>query len=274
MSKDEHPALELRGLRKVFGKFAAVDGIDLRVERGQVFGFLGPNGAGKTTTLRLITGLLDPTAGEIRVCGVDAIKTPLEAKRRIGFISDRPYLYDKLTGAEFLRFVGGLWGMSKDDITARGERWLERFDLSGWSGEPVESYSHGMRQRLLLCSALLHEPELMIMDEPMVGLDPRGAACLKDVIRELAGAGIAVVLSTHTLDVVEQVCDALAIINRGVIVAEGTLEEVKRQHGQRGRLEELFLHVTEGQRNPDDPSSAGPKAAAADDGDDGDEAAA
>jgi len=244
---DAVAVLRLRGVRKVFGSFVALDSIDLEVQRGQVFGFLGPNGAGKTTTLRLVGGLLRPSAGTIQVCGFDSVRDALECKRRVGLITDRPYLYEKLTGGEFLRFVGGLWGMDRADIEERGGYWMDRFDMLGWIGEPVESYSHGMRQRLLLCSALIHRPDLLIMDEPMVGLDPRGAAKLKVVVRELAEQqGIAVVLSTHTLDVVEQVCDAVAIIHRGKIVASGPLEAVRAAHQTApGRLEELFLKLTE-----------------------------
>jgi ABC-2 type transport system ATP-binding protein len=241
------PVLRLTEVHKRFGEFAAVDGIGFEVQPGQVFGFLGPNGAGKTTTLRMISGLLRPSGGRIDVCGIDALRDPIAAKRHIGFIGDRPFLYEKLTGAEFLRFVGGLWGMGPDDIDRQQGHWLERFDLQGWAAEPVEAYSHGMRQRLLLCAALLHRPRLLIMDEPMVGLDPRGAARLKQVIRELAEQqGMGVVLSTHTLDVVEQVCDALAIIDHGRVIAAGTLQEVRDLHNAQGqRLEQLFLQLTE-----------------------------
>jgi len=250
------PVLRLEGLCKQFGSFEAVKGIDLQVDRGQVFGFLGPNGAGKTTTLRMITGLLRPTGGTIEVCGIDALRRPLEAKHRIGFIGDRPFLYDKLTGAEFLRFVGGLWGMLPAQIEDSQAHWLERFDLQAWAGEPVEAYSHGMRQRLLICSALLHQPDLLIMDEPMVGLDPRGAARLKDVVRELAAQRrMAVLLSTHTLDVVEQICDAVAIIDRGSVVVSGPLDAVRAAHQANDqRLEQLFLTLTDpaAQRAPAD----------------------
>jgi ABC-2 type transport system ATP-binding protein len=248
----EH-VLELAGVCKRFGDFCALDRVDLKLDRGRVLGFLGPNGAGKTTTLRLVTGLLNPSSGAIRICGIDALKYPLEAKRRIGFISDRPYIYEKLTGGEFLRFVGGLWGLTSSEIDEGMRQWLERFDLTGWSGEPVEAYSHGMRQRLLLCSALLHRPELLIMDEPMVGLDPRGAAQLKRVIRELAAEhGLSVLLSTHTLDIVEEVCDEVAIIDRGSILVAGPLDEVQRAHRSApGELEALFLRLTEHSDAPD-----------------------
>ncbi|MBK8479854.1 MAG: ABC transporter ATP-binding protein [Proteobacteria bacterium] len=246
------PVLELRGLRRSFGAFEAVRGVDLSVARGQVFGLLGPNGAGKTTTLRMVTGLLRPSGGTIHVGGLDAWRQPLAAKQQIGFIGDRPFLYEKLTGSEFLRFVGGLWGMAPADLEQQAQRWLERFELASWAGEPVEAYSHGMRQRLLLCSALLHRPTLLILDEPMVGLDPRGAARLKQVLRELAEQhALAVVLSTHTLEVVEQVCDALAIIDRGRVIAAGSLAELRSLHAAGGdRLEQIFLRLTEPARAP------------------------
>ncbi len=244
--KEDSLILELKGVRKRYGDFVALDGVDLSLTKGQVIGFLGPNGAGKTTTLRMITGLIRPTSGTIRVCGVDILEDPLRVKQRIGFISDRPFLYEKLTGGEFLAFIGGLWGMSAEEIDAGAAYWLRRFDLHGWEGEPVEAYSHGMRQRLLLCAALLHQPELLIMDEPMVGLDPRGAMKLKQVVRELAREReLTVLLSTHTLDVVQEICDSVVIINRGVIVAAGPLEQVRSDFAAESvTLEELFLKLT------------------------------
>ena len=248
------PVLELRGVAKRFGDFEALSGVDLTVAPGQVYGFLGPNGAGKTTTLRMVTGLMRPSAGQVLVCGHDVVTEPRRAKRHIGFISDRPFLYDKLTGSEFLRFVGGIWGMQPDDIASQSAHWLERFDLAGWAGEPIDAYSHGMRQRILFCAALIQRPRLLIMDEPMVGLDPRGARQLKRIVRDLADQGdTSVLLSTHTLDVVEQVCDAVAIIDRGKLIANGTVQEIRAQNlgGSRDgdRLEDLFLRLTEdGQR--------------------------
>ena len=252
---NETPVLELRGVAKQFGDFVALSGVDLTVEGGQVYGFLGPNGAGKTTTLRMVTGLMRPSAGQVLVCGHDVVTEPRRAKRHIGFISDRPFLYDKLTGSEFLRFVGGIWGMEPGDIARQSAHWLERFDLAGWAGEPIDAYSHGMRQRILFCAALIHRPRLLIMDEPMVGLDPRGGRQLKRIVRDLADQGdTSVLLSTHTLDVVEQVCDAVAIIDRGKLIANGTLQEIraanKQRGGESGRLEDLFLSLTEeGQRD-------------------------
>ena len=247
---NETPVLELRGVAKQFGDFVALSGVDLTVEGGQVYGFLGPNGAGKTTTLRMVTGLMRPSAGQVLVCGHDVVTEPCRAKRHIGFISDRPFLYDKLTGSEFLRFVGGIWGMEPGDIARQSAHWLERFDLAGWAGEPIDAYSHGMRQRILFCAALIHRPRLLIMDEPMVGLDPRGGRQLKRIVRELADSGdTSVLLSTHTLDVVEQVCDAVAIIDRGKLIASGTLQEIQADNKggieDGDRLEDLFLRLTE-----------------------------
>lgn len=247
--------LHLEGIHKTFGTFNAVRGVDLTVHAGEICGFLGPNGAGKTTTLRIIAGLLQPTAGRVEVCGADAKRHPLEAKKHIAFIGDRPHLYEKLTGKEFLRFVGGLWGMTPQAIAKSGTAWLARFDLTSWAGEPVESYSHGMRQRLLLCSALLHRPRLLILDEPMVGLDPRGAAHLKKVMRELADKEhLAILVSTHTLDLVEKICDTIAIIDRGKLVTSGALDDVRRRHRAEGqRLEELFLQITDRATREEDP---------------------
>ena len=196
-----------------------------------------------------------PSAGQILVCGHDVVSESRQAKSCLGFISDRPFLYDKLTGAEFLRFIGGIWGMEPEDIQDQSAYWLDRFDLAGWAGEPIDAYSHGMRQRILFCAALIHRPRLLIMDEPMVGLDPRGGRQLKRIVRELADErGTAVLLSTHTLDVVEQVCDAVAIIDRGKVITHGSLADVRAAHDQEAddRLEDLFLRLTEeGQRERD-----------------------
>ncbi len=243
----EGPMLDLRAVTKRYGRFTAVRNLDLIVPRGKIFGFLGPNGAGKTTTIRMIAGVLLPTTGRILVGGDDLAQEPDKAKSRVGYIPDRPYLYEKLTGAEFLRFVSGLWGKDGGESEARGVRLMEVFNLSQWRNELVESYSHGMRQKLLISSALIHQPELIVVDEPMVGLDPKSARVLKTLLRTYVSNGGTVFLSSHTLEVVEVLCDLLAIIHEGSLIAQGTMEELRTQ-AQAGRagLEEIFLKVTGG----------------------------
>jgi ABC-2 type transport system ATP-binding protein len=244
--------LELRNVRKRYGRFVAVQGLDLEVRRGEIFGFLGPNGAGKTTTIRMVAGILRPTAGEVLVGGDDLLRAPEQAKSRIGYIPDRPYLYDKLSGGEFLRFVAGLWGREGEAVEARADRLLELFQLTPWKDELIESYSHGMRQKLLISSALVHQPELIVVDEPMVGLDPRSAWVLKDLFRTFVDYGGTVFLSTHTLEVAEALCDRIAIINQGEIIASGTMDELRTQAEAGGaHLEEIFLKVTGGQAMSD-----------------------
>jgi len=240
--------LRLEGVTKRYGAFTAVDAVDLTVPRGTVFGFLGPNGAGKTTTIRMIAGVLLPTSGRILIGGDDLGERPENAKARIGYIPDRPYLYEKLSGREFLRFVAGLWGRDGKEAEERAERFLDLFSLSHWQNELIESYSHGMRQKLLIASALLHQPELIVVDEPMVGLDPRSARILKDLFRTYVGNGGTVFLSSHTLEVVEVLCDLIAIIHEGRIIARGTMEELRRQaDAGEAHLEDIFLKVTGGE---------------------------
>jgi ABC-2 type transport system ATP-binding protein len=237
--------ISLTDLTKKYGKFVAVDHIDLEVPRGQLFGFLGPNGAGKTTTLRMIAGILQPTSGSVRLGGHDVAKEPIEAKSRLGFIPDRPYIYEKLTGAEFLRFVAGLYGFTGPELEHRISELLELFDLSDWADSVVESYSHGMRQKLIISSAFVHKPEVIIVDEPMVGLDPKAARILKDLFREYVQRGNTIMMSTHTLEVAESLCDRIAIIQAGKIRAIGTMEELRKgaTSGATG-LEEIFLRLT------------------------------
>jgi len=240
--------IRLEGVTKRYGDFTAVDGIDLTVPRGTIFGFLGPNGAGKTTTIRMISGVLLPTSGRIFIGQDDLATEPELAKARLGYIPDRPYLYEKLSGREFLRFVAGLWGNEGKATEERAERLLELFDLSYWENELVESYSHGMRQKLLISSALIHQPELIVVDEPMVGLDPKSARTLKDLLRTYVEQGGTVFLSSHTLEVVEVLCDAIAIIHQGTIIAKGTMDELQEQaDAGEAHLEEIFLKVTGGQ---------------------------
>lgn len=239
--------IRIEGLTKTYGKFKAVDGIDLHVRRGSLYGFIGPNGAGKTTTLRMIAGILRPTAGRVWLGGDDIVKEPMAAKQRLGFIPDRPFIYEKLTGGEFLKFVAGLYGHEGDMVDKRIDELLRIFELTRWKHELVESYSHGMRQKLIISSALVHRPEVIVVDEPMVGLDPRGARLLKDIFRQFVSRGGTVMMSTHTLEVAQAVCDRVAIIQDGKIVAEGTLEELRKlTEAGDASLEEVFLKVTGG----------------------------
>ena len=241
--------IRLKDLTKRYGKFTAVDGISLDVPRGELFGLLGPNGAGKTTTMRMIAGILRPTTGSVHIGGVDLLRHPLEAKSRIGFIPDRPFVYDKLTGGEFLRFAAALYGQDGPAVERRIDELMEIFDLTTWKHELTESYSHGMRQKLIICGALVHRPELIIVDEPMVGLDPKSARLLKDLFRQFVDLGGTVLMSTHTLEVAEVMCDRIAIVFRGRIAAQGTMAEM-RQQTESGdmSLEDLFLKLTGGHR--------------------------
>jgi len=239
--------IRLESLTKTYGKFVAVDNIDLHVPRGTMFGFVGPNGAGKTTTLRIIAGIMRPTAGRIWLGGDDVVADPMAAKARLGFIPDRPFLYEKLTGAEFLRFVAGLYGQDGEVVEKRIDELLEVFELSRWKHELIEYYSHGMRQKLIISSALIHRPECIVVDEPMVGLDPKAARLLKDILRQFVDRGGTVLMSTHTLDIAETMCDKIAIIHAGKIVAQGTMAELREQTAAgNASLEELFLKLTGG----------------------------
>ncbi len=238
--------IRTHAIEKVYGQFQALFPLDLHVRKGEVFGFLGPNGAGKTTTIRMISGVLPPTRGRVEIDGLDIEHHPVEARRKIGYIPDRPYLYEKLTAREFLQFVGGLFGMEPGAIRTEGDRLLAFHDLARFADRLIEGFSHGMKQRLTLSAALLHKPQLLIVDEPMVGLDPKGHRQIKDVFRAMADGGQTVFLSTHSLDVAQEVCDRLAIIRKGRIVAHGTYEEVRSDnHPSAKDLEEVFLRILE-----------------------------
>jgi ABC-2 type transport system ATP-binding protein len=242
--------IRLKQLTKRYGRFTAVDGIDLMVPSGEMFGFLGPNGAGKTTTFRMIAGILRPTSGTVEVGGIDINRRPLEAKARLGFIPDRPFVYDKLTGAEFLRFVAALYGQQGTVVERRIDELLELFELTRWKNELTESYSHGMRQKLIISGALVHRPEVIVVDEPMVGLDPKSARLLKDLFRQFVNRGGTVLMSTHTLEVAETMCDRIAIIHGGRIVASGTMADLQDQTASEDLgLEDLFLKLTGGMRD-------------------------
>lgn len=239
--------IRLEGLTKRYGDFVAVDNIDLHVPHGEIFGFLGPNGAGKTTTLRIIAGIMRPTKGRITLGGDDVVSNPMAAKRRLGFIPDRPFVYEKLTGAEFLRFVAGLYKQDGEVVERRIDELLDVFELTVWKDELVESYSHGMRQKLIISSALIHRPEVIVVDEPMVGLDPKAARLLKDIFRQFADRGGTILMSTHTLEVAEAMCDRIAIIQKGKVIARGTMAELREQTAAGdASLEDLFLKLTGG----------------------------
>lgn len=238
--------IALENVTKRYGDLTAVDALNLQVGGGEIFGFLGPNGAGKTTTIRMMMGILIPTEGQILLGGYDVGREPEKAKTISGFIPDRPFLYEKLSGSEFLHFVGKLHHMSSEQRQRRIEHLLEFFELVRWQDELVEGYSHGMKQRLALCAALIHEPRVLIVDEPMVGMDPRGARTLKDLFRSLAEKGKTVFLSTHSIDVAEEVCHRIGIIQKGRLIACGTVAELHAQaNKQDGNLESVFLQLTE-----------------------------
>ena len=239
--------IAIDSLVKRYGSFTAVDGVSLEVAPGQIHGFLGPNGAGKTTTIRMIAGLLKPTSGRIMVNGHDLARDPEQAKASLGFIPDRPFIYEKLTAGEFLRFHAGLYGLDDATVPARIREMLELFELGKWEHELVESFSHGMKQRLVMSAAFLHRPRAVLVDEPMVGLDPRGARLIKDVFRRMSGRGVAILMSTHTLEVAQEMCDRISIILKGRIIASGTVEELKALAGEPGeQLTEVFLKLTGG----------------------------
>lgn len=239
--------IELDEVAKDYGNFEAVHPLTLRVKKGEVFGFLGPNGAGKTTTIKMLGGIMRPTRGKIRVDGIDLLADPVAVKRLTGYIPDRPYLYEKLTAWEFLRFIAGVYEVPKQDFETRVLTLLARFGLSNWQNDLIEGFSHGMKQRLVLAAALLHEPPLLIVDEPMVGLDPQASRVVKDMFRAHAAAGGTVFLSTHSLEVAEEVCDRLAIIKAGRILAQGTMAELKAMAGPDSNLEKIFLSLTSGE---------------------------
>jgi ABC-2 type transport system ATP-binding protein len=237
--------LRIEGLRKRYGDRDAVKGLSLDIPAGQVFGFLGPNGAGKTTTMRSIAGLIRPSAGRIFIDGIDTTDDPLAARARVGYIPDRPYLYDRLTAQETMVFVADLYGLPRADALPRIDALLARFDIAHARDQLAETFSHGMKQRLALAAALLHAPKLMLVDEPMVGLDPKGAKLVKRVLREEAEAGAAVFLSTHSLAVAEEVCDRVGILRLGELIALGTVEELRGAAGVQSNLEAVFLKLTE-----------------------------
>lgn len=239
--------IETSGLTKDYGGHIAVKGLTLNVKAGEVFGFLGPNGAGKSTTIRMLCGLLKPTSGVARVAGFDIVQEPVEVKRRIGYLAEEPFVYDKLTGREFLNFIADLYRMDRTASRVEADRLFELFDLTGKAGEIAESYSHGMRQKLALSGTLIHDPEVLVLDEPTNGLDPRSARIVKELLLSLAERGRTVLLSTHILEIAEHMCDRVGIIDKGELIAVGTVRELrKKAKAGEASLEEIFLTLTGG----------------------------
>jgi ABC-2 type transport system ATP-binding protein len=232
--------IEIHDLTKRYGDFTAVDRLTLRAAPGEIFGFLGPNGAGKTTTIRIISGLSLPTSGSVHIGGIDVVTEPVRAKAILGFIPDRPYLYEKLTGRELLHFVADLYRKDWSECEPRAVELMSWFGLGEWIDARIENLSHGMKQKLVITSALVHDPSVLVIDEPMVGLDALAQRQVKLLFRRLASEGKTVFLTTHTLSVAEAVCDRIAIINRGKIVAHGTTAELKKDSA----LEDVFLELT------------------------------
>lgn len=241
-------AIELSSLYKNYGKTTAVSSLDLSIPRGELFGFLGPNGAGKTTTIKIMTGLLEPTSGHAKIGGVDIWDSPLEAKAKLAYVPDEPNLYPKLTGWEFLRFIGSVFRMADDTFIRRARELLQMFQIEGRANELIEGFSHGMKQKIALCGALVHEPEVLFLDEPTVGLDPGSARQLKMLLQRLCQNGTTVFLSTHILEIAERMCDRIGIINEGCLIAYGTMDELRSQEGsQEASLEDIFLELTGGE---------------------------
>jgi ABC-2 type transport system ATP-binding protein len=238
--------IQLTNLTKWFGDVLAVHQLTLSISKGEIFGFIGPNGAGKTTTLRMMGGVLAPTEGSVIIDGIPMGEKPEEAKRKIGYIPDRPFLYEKLTGMEFLKFTADLYGIEGGLFRGKSEELLKQFSLWDWANELIESYSHGMKQRLIISAALLHEPNVIVVDEPMVGLDPAGIRMVKDLFRNLSERGTTFFMSTHTLAVAEDLCHRIGIIHKGRLIATGTTGELMDlARVQEGDLEEVFLTLTE-----------------------------
>ncbi|MGD0174933.1 MAG: ABC transporter ATP-binding protein [Anaerolineales bacterium] len=238
--------IETKNLVKLFGDKAAVNNISFDVRGGEVFGFLGPNGAGKTTTIKMIVGLLQPTSGDVKVAGYDVQTQPMQAKAASGYVPDTPNLYMKLSAREFLRFVGDLYEMKRGKAEERIDELLKLFDLTDVRDDLIDSYSHGMKQKTALAAALIHDPKVLVLDEPTVGLDPKSARLIKDILRQLADRGAAVFLSTHILEIAERMCDRIGIIDHGNLVAVGTMDELRSMGKSGSSLEDIFLALTGG----------------------------
>lgn len=237
--------IKLENVTKRYGKVLALDKLNLHLKKGEFLGFLGPNGAGKTTTIKIITGLLEADEGTVEIDGIDIRQDPISIKKKIGFVPDSPFLYEKLTAREYLRFIGRVFEMDKKDIDERSKHLLDLFGLEKWQHDLIESYSHGMRQKTVMASALIHNPEIIIIDEPMVGLDPKGIIQIKKIFTDLAREGVTIFMSTHTLSIAQEICSKIGIINKGKLIAVGTADDLRKMTNSEESLEEVFMIITE-----------------------------
>lgn len=245
MTTTEQAAIELSALHKKYRNAIALEPLSLAVSKGELFGFLGPNGAGKTTTIKMMTGLLEPTSGSAHIGGIDIWKSPIKAKAKLAYVPDEPNLYPKLSGWEFLRFMGSVFQISQDVFAKRAEELLQLFKMGSRADELIEGYSHGMKQKIALCGALIHDPDVLFLDEPTVGLDPGSARNLKLLLRRICDSGTTVFLSTHILEIAERMCDRVGIINEGKLIALGTMDQLRSQGGRKqASLEDIFLQLT------------------------------
>ena len=236
--------IKFEAVSKKYGYYTALQNLNLEIPAGTLYGYLGPNGAGKTTTIKMLAGLLKPTSGCVYINGINIHEEPLRAKPMFGYVPDKPYLYDKLTADELMHFIGGIYGMSKEDIRTSSDSLFETFEITSWRNKRAEEYSQGMKQKLLIAAAFIHEPEVFVIDEPMVGLDPKNRNNLKLFLKEKAKSGVTIFLSTHSLHVAEELCDRIGILNNGKLIAEGTLDELRIDAKSDGEsLESLFLNL-------------------------------
>lgn len=243
-------AIELKNLTKKYGSLTAVNNLNLEIEKGEIFGFLGPNGAGKTTTIKLLTGLLKPTSGTAKILGFDIQVNPIEAKSYIGLIPDEPNIYEKLTGREFLRFMGNIFKVENTVIVKKTAELLKIFDLQDRADELIQVYSHGMKQKIAIAGALIHSPKIIIFDEPTIGLDPKSARTIKDILKYRAESGDCIFMSTHILEIAERMCDRIGIINNGNLIAVGNMDELRHlSKSGKYNLEEIFLELTNAEEN-------------------------
>src|SRR5215467_9870522 len=237
--------IEFDQVKRNYGSKTAVDRLTLSIQPGEMFALLGPNGAGKTTTIKMIVGLLRPTSGSVRICGYDVVRETRQANRCLGYVPDEPYLYEKLSGREFLQFIADLYGLGREESATRIAREIRNFSLAEFVDQMTESYSHGMKQRLVLAAALLHDPAVLVLDEPMVGLDPRSMRLVKDMLRERADAGMTIFMSTHTLGLAEEIADRIGIVDRGRLRFLGTVDQLRQQLAQEHTsLERMYLDLT------------------------------